>query len=93
MDTATAARAEITRRKFLNVRGQRIVAERHTIRIKVAKRTMYSGDYVFLIQDTGSSVSYDFDFVASPVPIPAAFGLLLPCLALLIKGRKPVVIA
>lgn len=35
-----------------------------------------SGDYVFLIQDTGTAINYGLSFTASPVPIPASLPLL-----------------
>ena len=41
-----------------------------------------AGDYVFLIQDTGSAINYGLTFTVTPVPLPAG----LPLLALSLVG-------
>ena len=49
-----------------------------------------SGDYVFLIQDTGSSINYELNFTVSPVPLPASLPLLgIAALGLLRTRRRP----
>lgn len=47
------------------------------------------GDYVFLIQDTGSAISYGLTFTASPVPLPASLPLLgLALISLLRRNSR-----